>query len=247
MKKALKISGIILGILLSAWLAIVIFVPGLFTYFSVKHRYPNIDASLEEFKIEAVPQTFVTYDIKGLSFKVPRDCTKSETGSIVNYNDEARVAVIKTEESKMALLLEEANYDYDEWECYDYEESDYRHFFNTIGEDMPDDTTELLWFQKDRLNAAMCLHLRGTDRKIFCELAEGKNGAYETENTYKMNKPGFTAYVSENIMDEYAEKKMWTVVLYPDDNDDCHYFVMITGDNLEMKKQIISSIELTED
>lgn len=50
MKKALKISGIIIGIILVSVLIIFIFFPGLFTYIKVKVKYDNIDRGFTEFK-----------------------------------------------------------------------------------------------------------------------------------------------------------------------------------------------------
>lgn len=251
MKKTLKITGIIIGILLIAALVIFIFFPGLPTYFKVKTEYQHINDTISDFEKVTVPSYFDTYVIKGVKLKVPYDYSLTKTESGLRSSDEkATLYVIESSPTKYTDILDEySDEEYDPWEYYEYEEDDYRSFFAAVDDTYPDDyhaSSELLWYIKDRLTAETCLKLRGRDMDVFLEFAEIKDGAWEMENVWKISGSNFSGYASENITGDY-DVPFWTVNLYPEGSDNNYYFMIIRGADEGIIRQIISSIELTED
>lgn len=144
----------------------------------------------------------------------------------------------------------------DPWESFLYDEETYRHFYKSMKAQYPteyDARTELLWFIKDGFTAKDCLKLRGTDRKVFKEFADIKEEAVAYEDVYKLKGKGFFAYVcrikkafsaeTENE-EEVTGHFRWSCTLFPDDSTTKYYFLMISGENDDIKPQVISSIEL---
>ncbi len=135
MKKALKIGGIILGIILVSALIIFIFFPGLFTYIKVKSKYNNIDRCITEFKKVEVPDDFKTYTVKGITLSVPDSYVLKDTGSSFKNSDEKSVLLIMESDSlETDELMKGYSEDYDTWEYYKYEEADYKHFLKQLAE-----------------------------------------------------------------------------------------------------------------
>lgn len=249
MKKAMKISGIILGIILIIALVIFIFCPGIFTYIKVKHKYKDIDRTIGKFETVDIPDTFKSYDLDGISLKVPDDYKKTTTSNGLRSSDEKVIIMItRCDKIKDAEFLQEYGITNNPWEHYEYEESDYRSFFKAVDDKYPvnyDASSDILWFIKDRLNAKMCLKLRSTDRKVFLEFADIKENAWATENAWKMSGDGSSAYVSENMSDMYSDS-FWTVTIYPDGGGSEYYFAVVKGADEETSKQIISSMRISE-
>lgn len=251
MKKALKISGIILSVLLIAALVIFIFFPGLPTYIKVKYEYEDINRTITAFEPVYVPDSFEFHTIKDVAFKAPRDYKLSVTGNSLSSSDEkSKILITKSDTIEDAQILSEYyGEDYDIWEYYEYEAADYKKFFKAVDENFPniyDASSDELWYIKDKLTAKDCLKLRGRNMDIFLEFAESKTKAWDMENTWKIKCSNFTAYVSEMLMRGY-EDGFWTVTIYPDSSESTYYFVAIKGADEEITKQIISSIELTEE
>lgn len=250
MKKVLKITGVILGVLIIAVIVIAVFFPGLPTYIKVKKDYPEIDRIIEEFEPADIPDTFKDFNLNGISFKAPADYEETESSSVLRSADkEVQILIIHNDAAENAEFLEKYGYSSDPWEYYEYDESDYRSFFEAVGDTYPEDydaDSDLLWFIKDRLNSKMCLKLRSTDRKVFLEFADIKKTMWETEDAWKIDGDGFSAYISTFIDDTYYTESMWTVNIYLDDSESEYYFGAIKGADAETARQIISSMQIIE-
>lgn len=264
MKKAVKISGVILGVIMIIALVIFIFFPGIFTYFKVKHKYSHIDDSLEKFEKLIVPDAFDAFTINGVKLKMPYGSkrqtydltysdgsTRPEYSNIIRYKDEISVMITQNSISEQKKLLEQAEQSGsldnlkaelgdDYWE--DFSDDEYKHYFDSVGDTVPRDDGSRVFYTKDKLKASDCLHLRGRDMEIFKYLAECKDDAYEAEKSYILDISNCKAYISQDFL--FYNGKLWTVFIYPKYNEDIKYFAIIRGDDEEMIKQIISSIEL---
>lgn len=257
MKKAVKISGVILGVILIIALVIFIFFPGIFTYFKVKHKYSHIDDSLGKFEKLIVPDAFDAFTINGVKLKMPYGSkrqtydltytdgsTRPEYSNIIRYKDEITILTKKSSFSEMKKLSEQASElielsDTEE----EFSEDEFRHYFNSVDEPIPQNSTERIWYNKNKLKASDCLRLRGKDMEVFKYLAECKDAAYDAEITYINDIPGCDCYVSQNLLEEF-KGNLWSVFIYPENDEDTYYYIMIRGKDEETIKQIISSIEL---
>lgn len=248
MKKALKISGIILGIILVSALIIFIFFPGLFTYIKVKVKYDNIDRGFTEFKKVEVPDDFKTYTVKGITLSVPDSYVLKDTGSSFKNSDEKSVLLIMESDSiENDQLMNEYSEDYDTWEYYKYEEEDYKHFFETIGGTFPtpyDASSDILWFVRDKLKAKDCLKLRGRDMDVFLELADSKEESWKIEKTWELAGENSFAYIGHGEANELIKFDFWTMNIFDQNDLTKYHYLLFKEDDTEVIKQIISSIEL---
>ncbi len=255
MKKVLKITGVILGVIVLAVLIVFIFFPGLPAYIKVKFTYDNIDRTITEFEKVYIPESFNAYNIEGVSVRVPFDYEPAGTGKQLKASDgEGVVAIIKHDSLETKRLLEkyadsDSDIITDPWEYYAYEKEDYEHYFSTVGEEFPNDynaSSDILWYIKGRLTAKDCLKLRGRDMDVFLELAESKESSWDMENAWKISGEDFIAYAAENITGDY-DVNFWTVTIYPESSKTVNYFCIIRGADDDVTKQILSSISLQED
>ncbi|SHM15801.1 hypothetical protein [Ruminococcus flavefaciens] len=245
MKKALTIGGAVLGFLLISALVIFIFFPGLPTYIKVKHKYKHIDEKVPVFEAVSAGADFKEYTIKGVKLKAPGDWELKESGN-----------GIASSSLNASLFLEALNYEdyyasydselgYDPWTSYNYTEDDYKHFFNTLGiKTNPYDLSDnILWYIRDSFTAKDCLKLRSKDRKVFAELAESKEAAYQEEKMWKIKNDSYTGYVGQFFAYGYTGN-MWTFTFFPVGDEVNKYSIMMKCPDETIAKQIISSIEL---
>lgn len=248
MKKALKIGGIILGIILAALLIIFIFFPGLFTYIKVKVKYDNIDRGFTEFKKVEVPDDFKTYTRGNLKISVPDGYKPKDIGYGFEYSDgKTALAIIENDSLETDELMKGYYEDYDAWEYYKYEEADYKHFFETIGGTFPtpyDASSDILWFVRDKLKAKDCLKLRGRDMDVFLELADSKEESWKTEKTWELAGENSFAYIGHGEANELIKFDFWTMNIFDQNDLSKYHYLLFKEDDTEVIKQIISSIEL---
>lgn len=250
MTKTTKLAIAISGVIIAAVLAVFIFVPGLVTYVSVNIKYDHINDGTAEFEKVEVPDDFVSFDVNGITMKVPNgaDYNKTELGinhKALRYNGKILAFVTENNYAETEAILTEYDPEYDPFQYYDNTKADYQNFFKRIGEPFPKDTTSLLYFTRDKLNSKMCLRLRGTDMKVFREMAETKEGAYETENIWHTSGTGYTAYISQILQDSLGAEGRWTASVFPDGDDTKYYFIVLNAETPELSRQILSTIELT--
>lgn len=242
MRLSLKAGAFIVAPILLVSLAIYIFIPGIFTYIKVKHDYENIDRTIPAFEKVSVPEDFEEYSFSDVVFSAPAglvNTVKNGSGNVASYrNDDITITI--SDFSSLNL----SDY-YDPWEASEYDKEDYRHFFDTVGHEFPSQNGRpLIWFEKDALNAKMCLHLRSKDLKVFRELAKNKEEAWEMEDTWKLNGKGFTGYAGHLLDNSDVFAGMWSYTLIPDYNPYQDIYFMIQNTDDTTAKQIASSIRL---
>lgn len=240
MKKAIKIGCIALSIILIAALVILIFFPGLFTYFKVKHDYESIDATSEKFEYADVPDDFKYYTKNGVSYAKPDGMEEGDNRLVV--------LPIKSSISRNKEILEQAGVYTEGTSIYDEEfsEKEYGEYFKKLEQTAPRDSTERLFYIKTKLKAKDCLHLRGKNMEIFRNFADIKEESSKIETTYILNIPEYDAYASQ-VNGMGYDGNLWTVYIYQHDDDDTYYNVMVKNSNETIVKQVISSIEITEE
>ncbi|MCR5600433.1 MAG: hypothetical protein K6G33_06825 [Ruminococcus sp.] len=260
MKKTLTIGGTVLGFLLISALVISVFFPGLPTYLKVKHRYDHIDDLVPEFEKSEVPSDFASHSLKGVSFRIPADWEGSSPikgGEASSYKSgkEYRIFVLTADYKELAKLDEEYKnmlsdqYDksdlYDPWEYYKFKEADYRHFYKTIGVDLPQYglSSTMVFYTRNCLTAKKCLKLRGKDKDVFLDLAQTKEEAVGIEKMWKTKISGFNTYIGQEVSPGY-NGNLWVATIFSDNTPDKVYTVTLNCPDETMAKQIISSVEL---
>lgn len=263
MKKALKITAVVLINIASVALAIFIFFPGLPTYFKVKRDFPSIDRRMEPLEDMPVPESFKGFEVNGIYLEVPDGAQLGERGNTVKYNDETLVLVTKQDSievdrtaRELAETYEDMPYSENPFENYLYEEEDYIHFFDSIDAEYPTiynaKSSMLIWFMRDGFTSRDCLKLRGKDIDVFLEFAQEKEENLKIETTYKINGDGFTGMFSVFKPDGLSDiggpdmSYLSTFYIYPDDDYSEYYCIMIKSTDTELKKQIASTVRLAD-
>jgi hypothetical protein len=227
MKKAMKISGVILGIILIAALVIFIFFPGLFTYISVKRNCPHIDETIGTYKAEnpELPDDFVQVRTKGLLISGPADAVydNSKSDMIVFKKDSLTVMVLQDGSSDFSLE----------------DNADHGHFYRSLDVKIPVTTFENMDFIRN-LTAKDCLKLRGADLEIFEEFAAYKDIAYDAETVYYYDNGSISGLFCEI---KTSSKSLYSFVF---DYSGYEYTITVKAENQETAKQIISSVQIAE-
>lgn len=235
MKKALKIAGIIIGVLVIAAIVIIVFFPGLPTYIKVKKNCPHIDETMGIYTDggEAVPEDFVQTEINGILVSGPADALRDNSNLCAFKKDnELAVMIIESENEPLSYTDESCGF-----LIYDY-----RHFFRSLDAEMPETTYEGMEFIRN-LTAKDCLKLRGTDREVFEEYAEIKEIAAEIETVYYYERDELSGFVCDLIGVGQTYKHRKNVVLADGDKE---WIISVFGNDAETVAQIISSIEISE-
>ena len=242
MKKA-ALAACIAGGVIAAGAAVFAVIPGPFVYLFVKVRYPNISRTIPQYAVCDVPADYQPYTIRGLTLSVPADFTLLDSGhGFTDKDGKTAVFISRSDQTELAEYT-------DTWKYYHYSEADYRRYFEAVGAPYPDAAdarTKLLWYCKDTLMPEDCLDLRGRNCLIFRELAENKNDAWESEETWNLPMNGAKAYASYSDFDAVTGKPYCSLLVYPDDCRSDEIFVLIrTEKNAAM--QMISSARLADD
>ncbi len=258
MKKIFTIGGAVLGTILAAALVIFIFFPGLPTYIIVKHKYDHIDELVPEFERSDIPADYVSHTLKGITFRTPSDweghsAVEGAEASSYKSGDEYRIFVLKTDHKQnaedtanyAALLGDDYEYSYDPWESYKFTEADYRHFYKSIGTELPQYglAYRLIWYTRNGFTAKDCLKLRGKDKEAFLELADNKEKAVDMEKMWQLKNSKYSAYVAQVLYGSY-DGNIWDVTIFPNNNEDIDLLVTLKCPDETTARQIISSIEL---
>ena len=244
MKKTLTVLAAVLGTLLLLAGAVWIFFPGLPDYLSIRLKTPELDSDLPEFARTAVPESYVTYEIRGVRVSVPAAYTLLATGH-----------GFRTADGKTSMLIAEldqqtaANYipSYDPWENYLYAEEDYRHYFASVGAPFPSDAeaqSTVLWYCRDVLRAKDVLHLRGRDKAVFRELYDVRRDSLSQEQTWKIRVPGATGFVCRSNAADNPSGAYWSLTFFPEGGGSLYKFVYTREPDDETVRCIFSSAEL---
>lgn len=222
--------------LLTAAAVIMTGFPGLFTCLQMKRKYKNLDRSVQAFVRQAVPSDFRAWELRGLRLSAPADYAlrESSDGSLCGEDGKVRIVVTRQEAGALSAF-------YDSFEDYDFTESDLRHYFESVGRPYRAPfNNALLYYCKDELSVWDGLRLRGSDRKVFSELCEIKDGSWDAEETLKAEIPGGIAYISSG-----AIGGLQTVTMYPEKGS-IERIVYVKEPDAQKAAQIISSFAFAE-
>lgn len=234
MKKALKITAVILGIVLILVLAVIIFLPGLPIYIKVKKDYKYCDRTIgtfEGFDVE-IPKDFVPFTNDGVTVMGPENARNN--GNLVPFKSDGLLVSVSVldDESDGAAYFDEYSL---------YTRSDYRHFFRSLDIATPHNSYENVAMLRS-LTAKDCLGLRGTDKKVFLEYMEYKEYSEKVERLNYYEKDGIKGFFCE-LFTESNKKMKYVYSLWLFHNEK-QYIVHAYSDDKETAMQILSTVEI---
>lgn len=238
MRKVKIIGTAVIAVLLAAAAVVLIWFPGLITCLRMKWKYDNIDRRMEEYQKQAVPEDYRQWTLNGITLSAPADYAAKENSDRFLIGSDGKTAVFVSGGVTQSAL----DAGYDPFEVYDFTETDLRRYFQTLGRPYRDPASNaLLFYCKDVHSVWDGLKLRGTDRKVFAELCEVKDGGWGTEDSEKMTVPGGIAYISSGYLTNGGK----TVTLFPDDGGE-HRLVIVRETDLQKSRKIISSMAFAD-
>ncbi len=244
MKKGLRITAAVLGALLLIAGLTWLFLPGLPDYLRIRLTMPEVGSDLPDFVRAEVPADYVTYEIRGVRLSVPADYTLLDSGHGFRGADgKTGTLISQFDQATMYDYLQ----DYDPWENYLYTEAEYRHYFASVGAPCPNDEearTSVLWYCRDVLRPEDVLHLRGTDKKVFRELADVKRESLAQEDTWRITVPGGSGFVCKSNPAGNPAGAYWSLTLFPEGGGSVYDFVYTRELNEETVRRMFSSAEI---
>ena len=235
MKKALKIISIISGIVILAVLVTAVLFPALPTYFRVKKNCPHINDTMSVYKGDdiSVPEDFIQAEIKGLIIKAP-DGTRNSESDMIPFKDGKNFMV-------MVSQSQLADYSFYDEETSKYSKQEYEHFYRTINGDIPENSLDNIKILRD-MTLKDCLKLRGTDIKIFEELAESKETVSEIETVSIYENGDISGIVCD--VNNSGKTKQYLNLMF--NYGGYEYIVTVIGEDTEIVKQVIESVQPTD-
>lgn len=233
MKKILKISGIILGVLMLSALAVYIFCPGLLTYVQVKKDCPNIDCTIGRFSGLDVtaPEDWTSVTIDGVTVKGPKDALNDSDLVPFKKKDEFTVMVMTSEISPNSF--------YDE--NLQNSEDDYVHFLKKFGKELYMDSYEGTQFLRE-ITSKDCLKLRGKDLKVFKEVAGLKEAISGIEKLSYCEHDGLKGFFSD-YGEGKNQKYHYALWLFGKEHE---YIIRVNSNDKESVYQCLSSVKIEE-
>lgn len=234
MNKALKITGIILGVVILVVLVIAVLFPALPTYIKVKNNCPHINDAMGVYTDDdiSVPEDFVQTEVKGLLISGPANALNTES-EMVPFKDGKKLTVMVMQDE----LSDYSFYD----ETSKYSKQEYVHFYRTLSGDIPKSSLDSIKFIRD-MTLKDCLKLRGTDIKIFEELAENKEIISEVETVNIYERDDISGIVCD--IDNGGKTKEYLNLMF--NYGGYEYIVTVIGEDTETVRQIISSVKPAE-
>lgn len=232
MKKALKITGIILGIILLSVLVIAVLFPALPTYLKVKKNCPHINDTIGVYTDSniSVPEDFIQAEINGLIIKAPAGTRNTESDMIPFKDGKNFIVMISKSEMSDYIFYDDAT--------SKYSKEEYRHFYRTLNGDIPKSSLDDIKILRD-MTLKDCLKLRGTDIKIFEELAESKEIAAELETVSTYERNNISGIICD--IDNGSATKEYRNLMF--NHGGYEYIVTVIGEDSETVRQVIASIK----
>lgn len=242
MRRIKIIGAAVLAVLLAAAAVVLIWFPGLITCLRMKWKYDNLDRKVELYEAQSVPADFQQTELRGLHISVPADYAPNEKSSSALKGPDGKTRVFVTATAEAMELISDLNTEYNPFEAYDFTEAELRQYFQTVGEPYCSPAgSALLFYCKDRFSVWDGLRLRGSDRAVFTELCEIRNGSWDYEETEKMTIPGGIAYISSGMLGGGTQ----TVSVFSETGGR-QRMVTVKEPDERLRRQIISSISFAD-
>lgn len=252
MKKALKITGIVLGIVIILVIAAALTFPGAYHYYNVKKTCTKINLTSQPYPYTdvAVPEDWTEITANGITMKIPTDMFLKETST------NAEIYVDGTEDNVTKTAFISGEFEWGEFDLYneaahddEHTKEDYIEFYECIGLEYPESYCEMYQGFYDLSMEDFNIH-SFKDSTAFATIALMKEilVSNSISEIYETEIDGCTAFIQMYKDEEDSEIKNRCVVeIYTEGSPEISYSVIIGAQNEETLRQMIASIGITEE
>ncbi|MDE5620071.1 MAG: hypothetical protein K2O29_05960 [Ruminococcus sp.] len=242
MKKSKIIIISVFTVVFVLVLIFLVFFPALPLYFQMKRECPTINRTVEEFDFTGdISEDFKEITSCGIILKVPSDMYRKNPDSSVE------IYVCGKEKNYNTVVMFYESSDVSEYNASELSYDELKSFCSYINEDVPQSLYE---FQKLNLSLNTDdFNMRDKElAETFLRLAVSKEflvGQDKCSHVYS-----FENNCAEGFIYEYETPKNYTeymIEIYREGKYSTEYSVLIRAENPETAKQIIESIEITEE
>ncbi len=248
MKKTLKITGVIIGVVLALLLVLALVFPGIPAYINIKNNCKYINDTAEEYPFydTAVPEDFAELSDCGITVMAPAGMYRKNPDSSVRLYLDAE----GDDNNVVISFSEPVTHD-----AVDLTGEDERLTKDDLKNYCQKNNTPFIDSQYELLNYTINLSMEDFNihslkqSVIFNVFAEMKEIYYPyVSSVYNFRHGDYLGFV-EVISDGTNQKKtyQWMISLYGGENYSKEYSFWVSSKDKEMLKQIVASIEITEE
>lgn len=248
MKKALKITGIIFGIMIILVIATALTFPGVPAYINIKNNCQYINETAEEYPFydTAVPEDFTELSDCGITVMAPSGMYRKNPESSIRLYVDA-----EGDDNSVAINFSETV----THDTFDLTGEDERLTKDDLKNYCQKNNTPFIDSQYELLNYTINLSMDDFNihslkqAVIFNVFAEMKEIYYPyVSNVYNFRHGDYLGFV-EVISDGTNKNKtyQWMISLYGGENYSKDYSFWVSSKDKEILKQIVASIEITEE
>ena len=256
MKRALKISASILGVIILAVLIVFIFFPGLPTYLYAKDKYEYISVVPKEYPYADVktPESFVETTVFGLTLSLPQELEQkySDSKSLEGiYNDpsgESDTAVIFMDNDNLnkEFSLSDSIDDSTAEDKMSVEK--FNKAVEKLGLKAPENYYEFFNLVYTASLDDFSIHKHGTSA-AFLIIAEWKEMLYPSYiEVYPFETDNAVGFIQlYGLPNEKGKSYVMVVELYSKNNLNNSFSAMVASDDFTTVQQIVNSAKLLEE
>lgn len=240
-KLKIIIISVFMVVLISA-VIMAVFFPALPLYFQTKKECPSINRTVEIFDFKGdIPKDFKSITSCGMTLSVPSDMYRKNPDSSVE------IYVCGDEKDYSTVIMFYEPSDVSEYSTSELSYDELKHFCDYINEDIPQ---SLYGLQKLNLNLnTNYFNMRDKElAETFVRLAVSKEiliGQDKCCNVYGLENNGAEGFIYQYETQKHDTEYMVNMYLAGEYNTE--YSVLVRSENSDTAKQIIKSIEITEE
>lgn len=248
MKKTLKITGIIFGIMIILVVAAALTFPGVPAYFNIKNNCKYINETAEEYPFydTAVPEDFTELSDCGITVMAPDGMYRKNPDSSVRLYVDA-----EGDDNSVAINFSETV----THDTFDLTGEDERLTANDLEKYCEAQNISYIDSQYELLNYTINLSIEDFNihslkqAVIFNVFAEMKEIYYPyVSDIYNFRHGDYVGFVE--VLSNGTNKNktyQWMISLYGGENYSTEYSFWVSSKDKEILKQIVASIEITEE
>lgn len=253
MKKALKITGIILCCLIILLILMYVFGFQLIAKIYVNNKYEHINCTAKEFPYDEIqtPENWKTVECEGLTLKVPDEINNlytdgdSEARKRVFADDEQNTTVFFAEKTEHDFSLESFD--------ADFLEKDFRKAMKSVDYKYPENTYEFFDMAFNVTSDDFGILKHGKSPLMIIQIADMKEIVYNSETVDCDEVYSFETEYGIGFLSLYGkpndkqDKYSYIVELYDKDDLNSYCFAIVKSTDKETALKIAETAEFAEE